>query len=913
MSLARRVLLIWTWSASALVALGAGSAAQEWLHFDLPLTEVAWESEPSPAALQQVDDALRYAWGPPPLRVVLAGGGEAFVHLGPGRPGENGVRLAARAAAGGALEGTLFLEYRAGPDPLRLDFRLDPGAARPEAEGVFVAARGAHHAYLVRAGVAGAAWFRHSMGEEGAAAARAQAERDFLHSDPLLESFDLLAGGRAVSENLQLDRLLPVTGRPDEAGEPVAIDTIPGIEVREHDWAALLDEAARAADLDPLLSFVPADQHAILAPHLGALLELFDELERAGAPLLATFEPARADALGRARAEERLGFPLSELAPLAGPEHVRGVALTGGDLEFGMGTDLALLLEGRGAASLARHVRERQARLLASDPDLERIEAEGLEGVRSIAGGRSSYLALRGDVLVLSTSRAGLLRVLAAPEGGSLADLDETRFLRRRYAPRADESAFLLLSDAAIRRWCGPRWRIASSRRVRARAALLELHARHAPELAGGAPQARELEAGEEHAWLGALTLGPEGVRSSRYGSLAHPTPIVELECEEATAEEARLYGQWREGYQQNWSGAFDPIAAQIIVDPSRVEADLTVMPLIDNSDYGDLRGWTGGARLGARDGDPHPGAILHFALALDPDAPSVRGLQGLLAGQAPEDVAGMLGWMSGALSFAVGESELWDALLEAERPSEAFEDLLVDLNDLPLLLTVGSRSGLRLATWMSALRAFVEGSAPGLTRWTTVDETSEQPFVRVGAPSLSPGDEHVYYATLAEALVLSTNAEAVRGSIARHAERRATPPAADEPSPWLGQSAALRLTRRGLVLVHALAGEAFPESARDQSFECLPILNEWRRLFPSEDPVVVHARVLGEELRCAVGGRFQWNEEWRTMESSVAGHPGAPRELARSLPGAWAELESLEAGVTLEQDGLRARLRALR
>ena len=36
-----------------------------------------------------------------------------------------------------------------------------------------------------------------------------------------------------------------------------------------------------------------------------------------------------------------------------------------------------------------------------------------------------------------------------------------------------------MITDATIRRWCGPEWRIGASRRTRAAAAIAELQARH--------------------------------------------------------------------------------------------------------------------------------------------------------------------------------------------------------------------------------------------------------------------------------------------------------------------------------------------------------------------------------------------------------------------------------------------------
>ena len=53
----------------------------------------------------------------------------------------------------------------------------------------------------------------------------------------------------------------------------------------------------------------------------------------------------------------------------------------------------------------------------------------------------------------------------------SIASLDEYRFFRQRYK-RGDETAFVIITDGAIRRWCGPKWRISMSRRLRAAAQL---------------------------------------------------------------------------------------------------------------------------------------------------------------------------------------------------------------------------------------------------------------------------------------------------------------------------------------------------------------------------------------------------------------------------------------------------------
>ena len=119
----------------------------------------------------------------------------------------------------------------------------------------------------------------------------------------------------------------------------------------------------------------------------------------------------------------------------------------------------------------------------------------------------------------------------------------------------------------------------------------------------------------------GQLRLTSTGVVSDSYGSLAFQTPIIEMEMYKVSPEEKQLYERWRRGYQGNWSNFFDPIAVEFSVQEERLAADVTVMPLIDGSDYNELIGLSHGAELADDDGDPHPEALVHFVLALNTES----------------------------------------------------------------------------------------------------------------------------------------------------------------------------------------------------------------------------------------------------------------------------------------------------
>jgi hypothetical protein len=85
-----------------------------------------------------------------------------------------------------------------------------------------------------------------------------------------------------------------------------------------------------------------------------------------------------------------------------------------------------------------------------------------------------------------------------------------------------------------------------------------------------------------------------------------------------------------------------------------------------------------------------------------------------------------------------------------------------------------------------------------------------------------------------------------------------------------------------------------------------IAILNEWKRLYADRDPVAVHQQVWQTTLVCPGGGKYVWNEEYQTMESTVYGHPAQPKT-GPALPQALQNVRWLDFGLTFENRGLRA------
>jgi hypothetical protein len=861
-------------------------------------------------------------------RAELEGPGEVF-YTRPGFAGNywedqdhvGSGRIVARTDAPADLHGTLFFPSADYGGMERFGFSI-PASRATSDEGPFLRAAAQHYGRLLRDGLPGSAWFRHRLAEVRERLGEAATSDESLAvwfpqgaDDDLLGTYGLLSGGRALAENLQLERALPEAA----AGEPtVELSKLEGITVREFDWAS---RRKGEPALDALAALVPADQHALFFPSFQALVDVVDETSELGVFALALFEERSSDARTRERYERQLCLELDGVARALGGLAVDAVAVTGSDPYLRSGSDVAILFATRRPDPLRAFVAARQDAAAGS----ERLEGE-IGGVpyRGVANGTrstSSYVASIGQALVVTNSLGALERIaaVAAKASPALAAAEEYRFFRERYVlGAAAESAFLMLPDAAIRRWCGPRWRIAASRRTRATAVLAELAAAHATELARGAVVPGPLAFDTRGFPMGELTLTPEGPRSSIYGTLDFVTPIAELGLERVNESEAALYRAWRDGYQANWSRFFDPIALSIAVAKERLAADLSVMPLIENTDYEELRTFVGKARLDPLDGDPHEGTIFHYAMALDPESPPVQDVGQVLSGVVAE-LADPMGWIGGSLSVYADADPFWDDLASADREA-VFESFQRRLNEIPIVLHVEVASALKLAAFLSTVRGFVEGASPDLLVWHTAEEGPHR-FVEVRARTGFVPDFSLYYATTSEALVVSFHRAALVRALDRLASRGADA-AAKPPAPpareWLGESLSVFLSREGLTVFEALAGDEWTSELRRRSWSNLPILNEWKRLFPDLDPVLVHRRVFGEHLRCPTGSEYVWDEAWRTMSSPVCGSPAAPPDDSGdsgtfALPAPWRALVEAGFGLTFEDAGLRARAEARR
>ena len=911
----------------AFLACSSSLALAEDTYYHVPLTSLTLLEGKLPAkfewsgsAWQRVDAMQPYA--------VLDGGGEVFLGGEALRPwgspdrAYQGAVLALHAPKAGELTGRLFFPNADLSGMVVLKFKVEAASAKPDSKEEFFKAKEAHYRRLREASIPGGAWFRHE--ETAAAQARGGKPANVATNPPFNprhrptrddnydSTYDLFSGGRALSENLQLDRLLAPTG---SNATLVAITNLPGITVREMDWKSLLKETKPV--LDPLAAHIPFDQHALFFASFDAMSRWIDEADQDGTPVLQMYEPRAEDANARGRYQKQLCLELSELSRLLGPKLITSVAFTGSDPYLRMGSDVGIVYETASPAPLKTLLQARQAAAQKADPAVKAVQGELLgvpyTGVVSEDRSLSSYVVALDDVVLVSNSRAQLERLISVAKGKTppLSSQDEYLYFRQRYLKGdGEETGFLVLSDATIRRWCGPQWRIASSRRTRAAAALAELQAAHLDELASGQGKAGAIAT--TSAELGDVQLTPHGVLSPTYGTLEFLTPIIDLPLAQVTQTEADAYNRWRNSYQQNWSQVFDPVAVRFSMQPSRLTAELSVMPLIAGSEYRDFIGISTGARIAPDAGDPHPEALLHLALAVNSQSPPIKEAGNFLGNFNPALKVNPLGWLGQCLAIYADQDPFWGEFAKATKSSDFLEK---NYPRLPLALYCEVKNPLGATAFLSSARAFAEQTAPRMTTWENL-EYNGQAYVKITAAPGGQGEDAVtnlciYYAVTPNSLVLTLSDAVLKRALDRqHAQLADKQAGKSRPAPahpWLGTNLCFQIDQSFVPSLEALFSDEFRPAQQRLAWSNLPILNEWKRRYPAQDPVKLHEQFWQTKLLCPGGGQYVWNEQWQTMESTVYGHPAQPKPGPDKLLPV-ANITSANLGVTFENQGLSAK-----
>ena len=282
-------------------------------------------------------------------------GGGGFI-LASGESRESLPAIAIRTSEPRTVTGKLYLPKSDLSGMTAIKFTIPAAEAKQDLGSRFLEIKANHYRMLLDRDIPGGAWFRRhqretlkQLGRESDNVRRASPGSFNGSGEGLDDTFALVSGGRAVSENLQLDRLLPESAAELEN---VPLDSLEGITVAAFDWKPLVKEAR--PERDPLARLIPDDQYALLFPSFQALLDLMDHAGETGTVALHAATPRSEDARVRERYERQLGLHTSQLSRLLGPTMIDSVAVTGADPYLRTGADIAVLFQAKNVSALAR-------------------------------------------------------------------------------------------------------------------------------------------------------------------------------------------------------------------------------------------------------------------------------------------------------------------------------------------------------------------------------------------------------------------------------------------------------------------------------------------------------------------------------------------------------------------------------
>lgn len=727
------------------------------------------------------------------------------------------------------------------------------------------AARAWDAAHKLKVDAPGGLWYRSWVQTTG----RQRRERDFD------ETFKVLSGGRAIAENLALDRDL-ILGNSKEEAE-VDILTIKGVTVEPIPWEERMPEGE--ITVDALSKRVPEDQYVMVVPSLRNLLSLMDRVEEAGTPFFQAFAAGTGYRGLTSRYRRQMGLDLPDV--LARMLPVKSVAVTGGDPFFPTGSAVAVLLETDKVdfvyGSLAKVIEAK-----AGAAGAVKVGGEGEVAFENKDRTFSSHLAVVNGVVVLANSASQIERLKQVGEGKipALGTSAEYRFFRHRYPLGAGESAYVFISDACLRDWAGPKVRIAASRRNRALAAL--------GQVTSGVIAGRELRSDFEPLLGGVKNVGGK-VISERYGSLGFLTPISELDLTKVSAIEKQAYERWRRGYEGGWAKFFDPIAIQLNLSKEREEVDMTILPLRVDSDYAEVISLVGAARLSDASRAVAPESVFHFAMAIDHESEMFKEADVSMVEMLPGLKINPLSWMGESFAVSLEDSLAWQGDLDEEM-----------LHELPVLLRFDVQSRIKLALFLTSLRGMIEGSSPDLLRWETREFEDQKYIAIVGAGDEFGTDFTIYYAALKTALLVTLNEDVLKRAMVR--ERAVV------PGKKSGEQVYVKTSPQFVQGLGEMSGTSWDERRNELSWRALPILNEWRKSKGAADPMAFHQAAFANVLTCPGGKGYRWNDQDLTMESVAYGHPGNPRYDGEPME-VLKRFKTMSAEATFEEGGMRMNL----
>jgi len=294
-----------------------------------------------------------------------------------------------------------------------------------------------------------------------------------------IDPLSLLAGGLAIRESLQLDRLDAF--RPGQGS--VAIENLKPPATPSHPFDKMLE--GRTWSASELAKAVPEDFYYAIFHSMERCLDFADYLDEVGGLVIRRYAPESVDFRVKTKLLTQLAIRVTPEARKFYDAVIDELVIAGSDPFLREGSDLTLIYKlkspriFRMSIGLYRKYFELTYGATVEEATIGGRKASGL--VTPDRTVHSWMLSLADDVVVISNSSTALERVTAVWKGESpsLHAAADFRYMRSIYPADPEvEDGFLYLSDASIRRMVGPELRIGEARRLAeaARMAALERH-----------------------------------------------------------------------------------------------------------------------------------------------------------------------------------------------------------------------------------------------------------------------------------------------------------------------------------------------------------------------------------------------------------------------------------------------------
>jgi hypothetical protein len=210
---------------------------------------------------------------------------------------------------------------------------------------------------------------------------------------------------------------------------------------------------------------------------------------------------------------------------------------------------------------------------------------------------------------------------------------------------------------------------------------------------------------------------------SDRYNTIHFVTPLVELSIDRVSREEEQDYARFRGEYLGLWRRYFDPVGMRVKLAGDRIKVETYILPLIQNSEYAELRRTAGGGTVPADVSPPTGTTVAQLLSHLSPEARAREELGNGL---------GMLGlgkgvqWLGDWFLVRFDDSPVYAklaALAERDDPTGSnIADYIDAIFHMPVTLGVRIGNPLAFAGVLSAVRNALLNALPGAVTWEPLE-----------------------------------------------------------------------------------------------------------------------------------------------------------------------------------------------